>query len=97
VALTMSVVLGFILGITWTATLRVQGSIAIRAMLGAIIATGSMLLALDSLRNTVIASHELFWGLIPLTVLLIAGRVADWFETKGKPCLRKVSTSVKEV
>lgn len=73
----MSAVIGLAVGLIWALVLKVRGSIALRAAFGSVVVVGTMHLALDALRNTIIVSYGFAWGLVPLLVLLIAGGVTD--------------------
>ncbi|GAB5429118.1 MAG: hypothetical protein Devi2KO_25770 [Devosia indica] len=76
VVMAMSAITGLVLGVIWALILRSSGSMAVRAAIGAVVVVGTMHLALDALRNSVIVSYGFAWGLMPLLVLLLIGRVA---------------------
>jgi len=80
----MSAVVGLAVGLIWALVLKARGSLALRAAFGSVVVVGTMHLALDALRNTIIVSYGFAWGLVPLLVLLIAGGVTDRLRRTGK-------------
>ncbi|KJS18995.1 MAG: hypothetical protein VR78_03740 [Hoeflea sp. BRH_c9] len=83
----MSAVIGLAVGLIWALVLKARGSIALRAAFGSVVVVGTMHLALDALRNTIIVSYGFAWGLVPLLVLLIAGGVTDRLRRTGKEAI----------
>lgn len=83
VTFAMSAVVGMIIGFFWAVVLRSRGTMALRAALGSVIVVGTMHLALDALRNTIIVSYGFAWALFPLMVLLIAGMLSGWRRQTG--------------
>lgn len=75
-AFAMSAIIGLLLGLVWALVLQAPGSMAVRAAMGAVVVVGTMHLALDALRNTVIVSYGFAWGLLPLLALLLVDHIA---------------------
>lgn len=73
----MSAIMGMIIGFAWALVLRSRTTIALRATLGSVIVVGTIHLALDALRNTIIVSYGFGWALILLVVLLIAASLSE--------------------